>query len=334
MRTELLAQLAREAARIGFFEVVRLLEHALDAQVALGPGSDEAITFAHAATLAFPESDVQSVAVEKRSAKVTTTFLGLLGTASPLTPEWTEQVLYEDDDGALAAFYDVFHHRALALLYAAWKVHSLEGGFDLRGTDPLSKRLRSLAGIDGWAEDVEEALPPMAALGLADYQRGQPQSIDLRSAEGLLRRLYPDWNVRLVGEVARFLEFAPAERVRLGEAHSRLGEDLVYGDGCTEAEGLVRVLLGPVDAETCESLMPGGAQYLRLERLTRQLFAGTKDVEVEVEVAPDEAPRCVLGQPAGGRLGVDTLYSADRNAAVRMRAPLLQNPALADRTIL
>jgi type VI secretion system protein ImpH len=335
MRDELVAQLQSGAQRFDFFELVRLLEHALDASVGeVGPSSArERIAFTHGPSLAFPSGDIGSLEFEARVARVAATFLGLLGTASPLTPEWSEEVLYGDDDGMLQGFYDVFHDRALSLLFSAWKVHSLEGGFDLRGEDALSKRLRSLAGIDGWADDEDE-LPPMAAVGLADYQRGQPQTIDLRSAEGLLRRLYPDWNVRLSGNIERFVLFTPAERTRLGTARTRLGEDFVYGDGCAETQGLVRVALGPVDKETYEAVMPGGAHYARLERLTRQLFAAAIDVELDVELMPKDADTCVLGQTAGSRLGIDTRYASDRSAPVRVRTRLFQNASAARRAFM
>jgi type VI secretion system protein ImpH len=331
-----LDELRREAPHLDFFELVRLLEHALAVEVGKvdRAASAERVSFSHVPELAFPSSDVAGLELDPQSARVRTTFLGLLGTASPLTPEWTEQVFYDDDEGALQAFYDVFHQRALVLLYAAWKVHSLEGGFDLRGDDPLSKRLRSLAGVDGWTDAEPQPLAPMVALGLADYHRGQPQTIDLPSAQGLLRRLYPAWNVRLSGNVDRFVEFTVPERTRLGVARSRLGEDLVYGDGCVEAEGLVRLFVGPVDGATCESLMPGGPDYERLERVTRQLFAASVEVELEVELVPREAPTCALGRAAGGRLGVDTRYTADVDAPVKIRAPLLPDASLARRTIL
>lgn len=337
MRDQLLAELRDAPGRFDFFELVRLIEYALSADVGAVDRTafSDRITFAHSPGLAFPSSDVASLTIEDGSARVETTFLGLLGTASPLTPEWTEEVLYDDDDGTLRAFYDVFHHRALSLLFAAWKVYALEGGFDLRGDDALSKRLRSLAGVDGWANAGEEPLAPMAALGLADYQRGQPQTIDLPSAEGLLRRLYPGWNARLQAGVRRFVAFTPAERATLGGARCRLGESLVYGDGCTEAESLVRLSIGPVDAETYESLMPdGGEAYAQLERLTRQIFAGAVEIELEVEVAPKDAPTCSFGRRAGGRLGVDTRYTADREKPLRARVRLLQDASTARRVFV
>jgi type VI secretion system protein ImpH len=317
-----------EPGRFDFFELVRLLEHALGAEVgAPAPGTEgPRVAFAHSPDLAFPATDVASLEVKGRTARLATSFLGLLGTASPLTPEWTEEVLHADDEGALRAFYDTFHHRALTLLVSAWKLHALEGGFDLTGDDSLSKRLRSLAGVDGWLDAQDEALAPMAAVGLSDYQRGQPQAIDLESAEGLLRRLYPTWDVRLKGSVPRCTPFTARERAKLGKARNRLGGSLVYGDGCVEAETLLRMRVGPVDGETYESLMPGGEAYAELERLTRRIFAGALDVELEVHVAAVDAPPSTLGRDRGARLGVDARFAGDPAAPVRARVRLLQGP--------
>jgi type VI secretion system protein ImpH len=337
MKPRLIDELLQEPGRFEFVELVRLLEHALSTEVSAPtrePTGSARIAFAHSPDLTFPVTDVASLGVEGGVARVGTTFLGLLGTASPLTPEWTEEVLDGDDDGALRAFYDVFHDRALTLLFSAWKVHALEGGFDLSGNDGLSKRLRSLAGVDGWTDAEDDALEPMAAVGLSDYQRGQPQAIDLESAEGLLRRLYPAWDVRLKGGVPRFERFTERERVRLGESRSRLGDTLVYGDGSVEAQTLLRIRIGPVDGKTYESLMPGGKDYGDMERLTRSIFAGALDVEIDVHVAAQDAPTCKLGSGRGARLGVDARYAVDRKAPVRARVRLVQDPSAVRRVFV
>ena len=96
----------------------------------------------------------------------------------------------------------------------------------------------------------------------------------------------------------------------------------------------MRLLIGPVAAEVYESLMPGGEDYVRLERLTRQIFAGAVDIELEVQVAAEDATPCVLDRRAGGRLGIDTRYSADREAPLRARVRLLQDASAARRVFV
>ena len=96
--------------------------------------------------------------------------------------------------------------------------------------------------------------------GLADYQRGQPQTIDLQSAEGLLRRLLPR-----LGRTPR----RPASRVsspsreRGARASRRRAVPPRQDPGlrrrlAPRPKSVVRLDIGPVDGETYESLMPGG----------------------------------------------------------------------------
>jgi type VI secretion system protein ImpH len=326
----------RDPSRFGFYDLVRLLEELipLDGR-ARAPGAGGRLRFEQAPDLSFPASDIASVELADGEARVMLTFLGLLGTASPLAPEWSEEVLLADDEGALRAFYDAFHHRAASILFAAWKANTLEGAYDLDGTDALSQRLRSLVGVDAWARpEAQEALSPMEALGLADYYRGHPHTIDAHSAERLLRRLLPSWNVRLETNVRRFVLFGGSDRARLGVQRCRLGSNLVYGDGSDESEGLLRVHVGPVDRATYESLMPEGAAYEHLQALAHRVLAGAVDMELEVHVSSEEAPRCALGTGPGARLGVDARYSTEGATSLRVRVPLKAGTATASRTFV
>ena len=323
-REDLLKRLSASAARFGFFELVRALGSALKSDIDAVDSPDlERVHFAHDPSLAFPVTDVVKVA-QGDVVEVTTSFLGLLGNASPLSVEWTDDVLLGDEDGLLQAFYDVFHHRALAYLFSAWRALAAEGSFDLRGGDVRSARLRSLAGVDAWAPGEADPLHPMVALGLADHQHGQPQSIDEEAAERLLRRFFPDLSLRLETRVSRFIPFTASERARLGSSRAKLNGGLVYGDGCQDDAGAVRIHVGPVDAVTYEDLMPGGAAYVSLEQTAARVFGGTVDVELEVHLHRDHAPALKLGRREGSRLGIDARYGDPRHEFLSVRVPLIR----------
>ncbi len=331
----LMAKLSTSVSRFGFFQLLRTLELVYECDVTPRDSPDEErVVFTEVPTLAFPVADVARVTFEK-TVQVALTFFGLLGTASPLSPEWTEDALLGDDEGALQAFYDAFHHRAASYLFLAWKTHATEGAFDLEGQDVLSARLRSLAGIDAWAPPDADPLPPMVALGFADHQHGQAQTIDVESAERLLQRIFPQWSPRLESYVRRSIALTKEERAKLGVRNSKLDGGLIYGSACDDEAGLVRVHLGPVDAATYESLMPGGGEYVVLERIAARVFAGSVDVEIEVHVPPGEAPTTTLGGTRGGRLGVDTRYANEMTASdLSVRVPLVKDVTLAARTFV
>jgi predicted component of type VI protein secretion system len=174
----------------------------------------------------------------------------------------------------------------------------------------------------------------MVALGLADHQRGQAQTIDFESAERLLQLLFPVWALRLEPRVRRSIAFTGEERAKLGVRNTKLDGELIYGRGCDDEAGLVRVHVGPVDQETYEALMPGGEQYDRLERIATRVFGGTVDVELEVHVHPDQAPTATLGASRGARLGVDARYATTAASGLSIRIGLVKGLVLAPRTFV
>jgi type VI secretion system protein ImpH len=331
---DLIGRISQTANRIGFFELTRALESLLGCDVGPADSPDlELVTFSHDPTLAYPVSDVASMTRED-PVEVRLTFLGVIGTASPLTPEWTDDVLLGDDDGALQAFYDVFHHRIATYLFAAWRRHATVGAFDLQGRDILSARLRSMAGVDAWAAEDADPLPSMLALGFSDHQHGHPQTVDREVAERLLVRLFPDWHVRLETNVTRFVSFTPAERALLGRSRSKLDGGLVYGNGCDDESGLVRIHVGPVDANTYENLMPGGPGYVTLEQVAARIFGATVDPELEVHLHRDHAPVTRLNQSQGARLGTDARYGNPSREMLSVRVPLVAGGAAARRVFV
>jgi type VI secretion system protein ImpH len=322
-RRTLTSRIAETASRFGFFELTRALEQALQCDATPGDSPQvEQITFNQHASLGFPTADVTTVTCEE-GAQVEVSFFGLLGTASPLSPEWTEEVLLGDEEGALKAFYDVFHHRALSYLFLAWITHAAEGAFDLHWRDALSARLRSMAGVDAWAQVDDDPLSPMMALGVADYQHGQPHMVDRDAAEQLLQRTFPSYGLWLETEVERSVAFTTEERAKLGVRNSKLDGGLVYGSRCDDRGGLVRIHLGPVDGPAYEAMMPGGTGYVALERLACRIFGGSVDVEIEVHVLPTGAPATTLGAHRGSRLGVDARYAASLTQSLSVRVPLV-----------
>ncbi|MCL2722908.1 MAG: type VI secretion system baseplate subunit TssG [Polyangiaceae bacterium] len=321
--------LLEEASRIPFFALVRLLEHWLETDI----DESDAVAFAQVAELSFPTSDVAEVdaSAARHNTLVTLRCLGLTGAASPMAPEWTEGIVRQDDNGALRAFCNVFADRAARVLYATWKARALEGGFDLEGRDALSERLRAVVGVDAWAPAPSEQkpMPSMVALGLADHRRSQPQTIDKDSAERLLRYLYPTWNLSIETNVHRIITLHPEERSRLGEQRHRLGLDAFCGREAEDEEDLVRLRVGPLDAETYRSLMPGEPAHAMLSGLVRQLFS--VNAELEIKVSQTDAPPCQLGAKLGTKLGLDTYcasHTSPRDDMVCIRVPLTPTAVL------
>jgi type VI secretion system protein ImpH len=325
---------------VGLFPLVRQLERALARDAPVGgdlPADREKIHFTHPPDFTFPAGDVVDLAFQTHgdrvAATLTTRFLGLLGTESPLAPAMSEEVLFEDEPEGLSAFFNVFQHRAVALLYRAWRRYSVAATFDGVGEDAFGPALLSLVGIDAFSsEAAPRATEPMFALGLSDFSRCEPTYLDLASLEQILGMAFPDLMPRVSQSAPRFVVARTDEVSRLGEWRSTLGVDAAYGAGALDADGLLRILVGPVDRETYEELMPGGARYRAMQPLVDEWLVARTVAELEVVLASEVAPRATLGEAFGGTLGVDARYSSRDEAHVRVRVLLLAEPTMATRT--
>src|SRR5262249_40904200 len=157
------------ARRTGFRSVVALIERLTPGAARVGeagPAELEPIRFHHDPALVFSSADVTSGvgeslpalhAVERtgRRYHVTTTFLGLSGSVSPLPDHFSDELAVEDADTPVRSrFFDIFHHRVLSLLYRGQSKYDYPSEYEPGGTDRWSRRVLALLGIDAFASDA------------------------------------------------------------------------------------------------------------------------------------------------------------------------------------
>jgi type VI secretion system protein ImpH len=167
-----LHDLGARARRIPFVTLVEHLERLVVGSVpvgARGPVADEIVRFSHDPSLVFHSSDIASMRVEGTRVALTTTFLGATGAVSPLASFFTEDVLHADsqDQNILAAFYDVFHHRLLSLLYRALQRTRPSWGSGVGG-GALQGRVLAAVGLTTPRKDT-----PLASLAMLGRARGE-----------------------------------------------------------------------------------------------------------------------------------------------------------------
>jgi type VI secretion system protein ImpH len=331
--TALIEALHTEASRFDFFRAVQLLHRLHPGSVPVGetgPVGDEPIRFAHDPSLTFHAGDISAIQPrwERQGrifAKVTTTFLGLTGAASPLAPFMTEEVFRADqaDDSSLREFYDLFHHRVLSLLYRAWKKYRFEAGFRSDASDAFTKRAMCFVGVDVAGALPRHGLPPGDLLALAPIigQRTRPA----RSLQVVLERLFDGASVQVESFVARRVRVNEQERALLGLQNSTLGQDFTIGKTVIDRSGAFRVVVGPVGYELFEAFLPGGRHHDRLKRIVDQFSGGVLEPELELRLDKEAAPRFQLGKERGGVLGKNTHLARADEKPMRVRVVLGEN---------
>jgi len=322
----LIEQLVEEGREFAFFQAVQLMHRLEPRAVPVGengPPGSEPIRFVQDPSLGFPTGDISGIQHDggggSKRFVVTTAFLGLLGTSSPLAARLTEDLLRgdEDESKALKAFYDIFHHRILSLYFRAWKKYRFEASFRSDGGDRFTPRALAFVGLDMASAMPRRGLPPADQLALAPLLalRTRPA----RTLQIVLERLFPGTSVTIEPFVARRVQIEQSQRVQLGTANCRLGVDFAAGRSVEDRSGTFRVVIGPLGYDAFDAFVPGGRWHARLRQVIEQFSGGVLQPEVELQVRPDEAPRFELGGQRGTRLGIGTQLVGRRTKPMRAR---------------
>jgi type VI secretion system protein ImpH len=304
--------LAKEGKTFSFFQAVQLLHRLAPNAVPVGevgPARSESIRFVHDTSLIFHPSDIMDIRMRVIRdgvpyVEVTSAFLGLLGSTSPLATFFTEDVLFSDEDLALRRFYDIFHHRLVSLLYRAWKKYRFWAGSRIDGLDPFTRRAVSFVGVDFRAMP-KEGLPAQHLLAMAPLLAARSRSG--RSLRMILERVMPDTNIEITNFISRRVLLSDDQLAKLGQQNATLGESLTIGRAVTDRSGRFRVGIGPVGEEMFEALMPGGAAFATLRQIIDQFSRGILEPEVEVKLDESKTIRFQLGAKLGASLGVTTV---------------------------
>lgn len=297
-QAETLAKLASRAREIPFVALVEHLARLFGTRV--GEATllrEEPIRFRHDPSLVFHTGDVASMEVRDGVVWVTSTFLGATGAVSPLAAFFAEDLLRADaaDGPTLSAFYDLLHHRLLALTFRALARSRPAFGAVRSGNDPLTRRALSTLGLG--PKRAEAPLSSLALLGRARLLARRPRGRE--ALEQALALAFPRLRVAVTDFVERRVALPREQRFCLGQSNHQLGRETRLGRHRQAQSDRIRLRLGPVDRPAFERLLPGGPDHRALLRVVREITGGLVDVEVEIEVERGEEPRASLGRPKG-----------------------------------
>ncbi len=296
--------------RFGFYQLLYLLErvHSGSPQLgATGPAAAEKIRLRPSASLSFPASDVEGVeqigypdGVERT--RITTTFMGLYGSSSPLFSYFVEQIAQNEHQGLrepARELMDVLHHRLMSLLYRTWTKYRLYVGYRSKGEDPFTRRMLCCAGIDGFGAHS----PPIHKFLFLRY--APMLAWRARTARGLniaLEEMFGNMGVRIDQFIGAWTLIEKPYRNKLGQANAALGTSFTIGRYVFDASSRYKIVLGPLGYDDYLAFLPGGHKRPLLRGICAVFTRGMYDVVLELHVKPDAAPRYQLGSPRASTL--------------------------------
>jgi type VI secretion system protein ImpH len=315
------AKLAAEPGRFDFFQAIRVLERlaAGEGRSALGSDTDpdrEAVRLGVQPALRFAVGPVAKMTPDPDGPPgLWATFGGLTGPDGILPQHYTALVLARQrlKDTTLREWLDLFHHRLLSLLMRAWEKNRWSAAVDRgraegrREDDACSRAGFAVAGFGTGGLRGRLAVPDDTAVYYAGLLGRQP-----RTASGLEQVLteFFGWPVAVQQLAGQWLYLDDPNKAILpaGERpglNTTLGRDVVIGRRVWDVQGKVRIVVGPIDAETFYSLLPGGTSRQPFSDVVR-LFLGLElDAEARLVLLPDEVPWAALDydEDRGPRLG-------------------------------
>ncbi|MEC4684088.1 MAG: type VI secretion system baseplate subunit TssG [Nitrospirota bacterium] len=260
--------------------------------------------------LAFPPTDLQGLAWEEVGEKpvLDVNFFGLYGVSSPLPTFYTEDLIesHQNENDAPRDFLDIFHGVLYPLLFDVWEkvrlsVRAYEKGEDL----PLNL----LHVFTGLSDPVFRKNEPLTASALkyAGLLTQHP-----RSARGL-EQILSD----VLGQVPVSIEQCPEKSVAIPrEQRLLLGNELplgletVLGETIPDRANQVRIVVGPVDNDAFDRLLPGNDDFGKVVFWFGFYLLDPVQGDMEI-ILEDAFPRPVcLGESSRSRLGLDAWLEA------------------------
>lgn len=283
-------------------------------------------------SLAFPAADVARVersGADKADLLITTTFLGLYGSSSPLPTHYTEDLMDEAsaDSSVSRDFLDILHQRLYQLYFQCWSKYRLFVRIAEEQNPRDRERLFCLIGLG--EKELRDSLPD--AWQLVRYAGLFSQFP--RSAEGLqtlLRDALGVGKLEVEQCVLRRVPIPADQQMRMGLSGMSLGTTTVLGSEMADRMSKFRIHIGPLSKKEFDTLLPGKPRHDKLASLIRLYILDPFDFDLKLILAARQAEPIRLGDSDGAKLGWNSWsFSGDTLGEVSALFPIAQSAVIA-----
>ncbi len=288
-----------------FFQAIRLMQRLAGSEDPIGSfqnPSQEAVRLASHASLEFPGSEIQALDFDRDGPpKMTVNFFGLHGAIGILPTRYTELILERmfARDHTLRDFLDIFNHRMIALLYRAWEKYRFPVAYEREavfgeGGDRFTRYMLDLIGLGTPGLQNRQALHDQTLISYEGLFAQMP-----RSAVAFRQMLadYFEVPVEVQPFSGTWRSLDAGSRTCLDEGRTQseqLGIGIVLGDEIWDQQSVVRVRIGPMGLEQYREFLPDGSAHEPLKAFSKFFCGDDLDVEVQLVLKRDEAPRFAL----------------------------------------
>ena len=300
--------IAARPARYDLFQAMRRIDATHPDKPRLGdalrPG-DEPIRFVEEATLTFAPAAISTMDRSRGVPRLFQRVIGFLGPNGALPIHLTEYARERQlhfGDRTFGGFLNTLLHRFGLFFYRAWARAQPVVNLDRPREAQVVRHVGALIGMAGPALRERDALGDFAKLHFVGRL-----ARSVRDADGLESWIRLQFGVPVGVEqfCGHWMPLAQEERSRLQrDAQSALGRGAVLGRSVWDVQHKFRIVIGPLEWDGFERLLPGGARLDQLQALVRQYVGFEFNWDLRLILRREEVPAWRLGADKGvGLLG-------------------------------
>ena len=314
----LLGRIAERPGRFDLFHALRRIESLHPDKPRLGDAlrpADEPVRFNEEPALTFPPGAISRLERNRPGApRLVQRVIGFMGPNGALPTHITEYArerALHHGDRTVGGFLNMLLHRFGLFFYRAWARANPVVGLDRPREAPVVRHVGALIGLHEGALRERDALGDFAKLHFAGSLARSVRDADGLEAWLSLRFGVP---VRVEQFCGHWMPLARAERSRLArEGQQGLGRGVVLGETVWDVQHKFRIVIGPLEWEDFESLLPGGARLDPLQALVRQYVGFEFNWDLRLILRREEVPAWQLGGRQGaGLLGRTSWMNGQR----------------------
>lgn len=271
--------------------------------------TQEAHRIGQSAQMLFSPREIAGLSFEDSRLDIQLYGLGIWGAQGAMPLHLTELAWArsEQQDDTLVDFVDLFHHRALSLLWRAWYVSQDTASLDRPDNETFSFYVASLTGMDP-AELRHGRLPVHARLASSAYLIREA-----RNPDGLINALhyYFDIPVALEEFAPHWIRFPENETSQLGNGGGALmlGDGAVLGETLQDRQHKFQLTLGPLTLAQYQRFSPWGEDLPVLCEWVRNFVGYEYAWDVQLILKAEDVPQAALS--GGHQLGYTSWLPRD-----------------------
>lgn len=310
---DLEARLTTAARRYDFYQLVEFLQqHYQDADNTAD--LEEVVQLRSTASIGFPASDVVSLErLADARWKLTTTFMGLHGSPSPLPGYYLDNLAWEEaqQEERLTDFLNLFNHRLLSLLHKIWRKYRYYICFKDDGQDEFSRRMFALVGLEAPALRNQLRINHSRMLAYAGLLASPARSPDVICS--LVAHCFDLEDVTLDSWQLRFVTIEPEQQTQIGRIRRRngqraqgrsvLGENFTLGARVRDYSGKFRLNINGLSRQHFMDFLPNGENYGPLTTFVSFILRDQFAWDLRLGIATQQVDGMTLGKVENSQLG-------------------------------